>query len=156
MSQKGKPLLHCANNAILACINPRLLLHSAVCQENVACIACCNISSLFKHMTNFLNLQERGGFRKAVQPAAGEAPQAVPFHAAPVPQTLHRPAPLPSIPEKQPTTAMPFNLISEARRNEVCLLSKLFLLQGVDFSQGTPEYITVIKSMVHILHVSNC
>ena len=41
------------------------------------------------------------------------------FHAAPVPRTLYRPAQLPAVPEAKPTEQQAFQLLSEARHQQV-------------------------------------
>ena len=41
------------------------------------------------------------------------------FHAAPVPKTLYHPAQLPAVPEAKPTEQQAFQLLSEARHQQV-------------------------------------
>ena len=48
-----------------------------------------------------------------------ELPKAPAFQAAPVPKTLYRPARLPAVPEAKPTEQRAFQLLSQARHQQV-------------------------------------
>ena len=72
----------------------------------------------FGDITVQFDAQERARSQQSMDGEA-ELPKAPAFQAAPVPKTLYHPARLPAVPEAKPTEQRAFQLLSQARHQQV-------------------------------------